>query len=931
LTATLARATAMAAEPDLQPGAADSLAALPAWAESPHAGWSLDGVLWNAHALQAWPAPVPPPAQPAPLLAPAPAPAPTAVRGAVPSSRRVRCQVAGCTALDGVPVRRFNARARACDAHASAACVQLAAGPSRLCVRCAVFHTLDAFTAGRRFCDASQARRNERRRVVYAERQRRAAAGGATDSAGASEGGAAPGDDDADADADADAANMSPSTSNSGAAAGAGAAAAATEAADDAPLLLLEQLECSDEELRCIAADFLGIVDSPRFAPPMPPPPAAPMPPPLLPPLATMLPAMMWRPQHAALKFPAVSPLALPTGLAAALSEALCGVQAAPPPPWQPGAASEAAAAAAAATAAAARPFAALLEGWVSPGCTLLRCDVAPAADDALYAGASGGDAGAAAAAAAQRLLAAAAAHHPDAHAFLLAQAFTFAWRGGVAHVAPGGVVAPSPPAAAAAPPLPLPRLPPPRLLAAVAGAPLTLHLAAPPVAAAALQCRFHGQFLSGVRAADGDAAALLLPALPSPGCAQLEYAPRSLDGAGPFAAPRPLLLCPSAAVADEINTLARVDGRSDASEALLWSLGAALSPSPRVPLRLAAALTALALRRRWCATAAALLPALRGAMDDFADARGDEAASAVLDAALGGVSLARAAVAAGSTHLLAAVLAAGGPEGAFGGASASDDDDGGDADADAVTRAPGPSPALSPPSWWLTGREVPAARVQQALRCYVYAALISLLSYVNFRPDAEQRELKRPAMLAAMPLLRWEFAASVYQWRVRAAQPLIIAVSVLGIAGCTLRALRRPYARIHEPLLVTIFLAHSLVLPMLGTVLAAREWGFGDDVAGGEIGTPLWDDVRLVAFMFAQTAFSASLPISPRLHAALLAVRGALPLAAHLVPWPRFAHTHGPLLHAACVAAIALHKWRAGAPAALRRDDEAALARKQA
>jgi hypothetical protein len=922
----------MAGAPEL-PG--DALAALPAWAASPHAGWALDDILWNSHALLAWPAPAAAPtAGDAPLLPlplplppapPAPAPAPAHVRGAVPSTRRVRCQVPGCTALDGVAVRRFNARARVCDAHAAAPCLELSAGASRLCVRCAAFHTLDAFTAGRRFCDASQARRNERRRVVYAERQRRRGNGDVTMEGASDEGFDAAGDPD-----DADAANVSPTTSNSGA-----AAAAAATAVEEAPLLM-EQLECNDEELRRIAAELLGI-DSPRFSPPMPPP--------LLPSLMTAAPpALSWRPHHAALKFPAASPLALPSGLAAALSEALCGAQLAPPPPWHAAGASEAAAAAEAATTAAAAPLAALLEGWVAPGCTLLRCDVAPAADDALHARDAGGNASAVVAAAATRLLAAAAAHHPDAHAFLLAQAFTFSWRGGVAHVAPGGVVAPPVPPAASAPP-PLPRLPPPLLLAAVAGAPLALRLAAPPAAAAALQCRFHGQFLAGVRASDDDAAALLLPALPVPGCAQLEYAPRPLDGAGPFAPPRPLLLCPSAAVAAEVNTLAASgggggdgDGRSDATEALLWALGAALTPAPRVPLRLAAALTALALRRRWCATAVALLPALRGAMDDFADARGNEEAAAVLDAALGGVSLARAAVAAGSTDLLAAVLAAGGPEGAFGGASSSSDDDAGDSDCDAAA-APGTGPLLPPrpaAPWRFFSRDLSDAQRQHALRWYVYATLISLLSFVNNRPDAAQLELARPAMLAAMPRLRWEFAAYVYQQRVRAAQPLVFIIAALGIAGCTLRPLRRPYALIHEPLLVVVFLAHSLVLPMVGTMLAAREWGFGDDVAGGDIGTPLWDDVRLVAFMFAHTAFAAALPISPRLHAALLALRGLLPLAAHLVPWPRFARAHVPLLHAVCVGAIVVHKWRAGAPTAPRRTDEAAaaaaaLARKRA
>ncbi len=745
-----------------------------------------------------------------------------APRGAVPPTRRISCQVAGCTALDGSAVRRFNARARCCEAHAAAPEVQLAGGGStlsRLCVRCAEFHRVDQFDGKRRYCLASQTARNERRRVVYARHR-------------------------------ADRAAASPTASEPSAAAVSDTSAALDGI--DAPCF-------NEDDLQIALA--LGLTDarSPAHTPPLA---GAPMP--LFTPLEPLVPPLplCWQPQAVTLKFPTFDAMALPPGLAGLLREVLCASPA--------GADS-----------------AALLEGWVSPGCTLLRCDVAPVHPQRLRQDAAG---------VAAALMATASTRGGGADAALRAQPFTLTWQGCVAVVAAGGAVVTT------QRPPPPPRLPPPLALAVVAGAAARVALATPAVAGAPLQCRFHGRFLCAMPPATPEAA-LQLPALPTPGCALLEYAP---FGAGPFAAPRPLLVCPSAAIAAEVNSLAR----SDATEALLRALGAALRPE--CPLALAAAAAAVAAQRGWSATLDALLPALRASYDAMADASGDAAAQAALDSALRHRSLTHLAAAGGSHAALAAVLAAGGAEAAFG---AADDIDDAEADDATLPRASASETGLPP------------AMVRQALLCYGLGALCSALSMPWHAAGLASTNITPELLAAAMPWPPASFAHGVYRSRVRIAQPASGLLCLLGVLLAAAPPLRRVYARVHTPLLVCLFIFQLFVVPILGSVLAAREWGFG-----AQLPVPLWSGPRILGWLFAMAFFAAAFPIPPRLHAVLLAARAVMPLTAYADArlWAMASHPGWVCLHALLVGALAAYKWRAAAAhSAAQR--EALAARKRA
>jgi hypothetical protein len=886
---------------------------------------------------------------PAPPLAPLP-------RGAVPASRGVRCQVPGCTALEGVAVRRFTARARVCDTHAAASAVQLdgVLGMSRLCVRCAVFHTVDAFEASRRFCLASQETRNERRRDAYARYRsataRRAAAAAAAAAAPApaaaepssstpggsasetlmecvdTEGGSGSKGHSSDADA-RERAQATPLTEGGSRSKGCDTDAeeerrvqavldtpASADAASDAFLFA-----CNDDDL--LLAEALGLTfddagalgetrdDSASAQNTLPPPPAwyarglPPWQPQYTPP---------WAPQPVSLKFPRASPLELPGGFGDALQYALYGTTQRD---------SDATAAV-------------LFEGWVAPGCTLLRCDVATlcggeeegaeaAPEDAVHAVA--------------RLLACAAVAHPDVAAFLAAQApWSLAWRGTLAVVdADGGVS--SAPRAPDAPP-PLARLPPPRPLAAPVGSPLTVPLTSLAAAHARPQCRFHGRVLAGVRHAatlpPNAPAALHIAALPpTPGCALLEYAPADGDDAGPFPAPRPLVVCPNAAVADEINTLS--PRRSDASEALLWALGTALRRDARCPLPLAALVTGVAIARGWAATTAALLVSLRESFDDVADAHGDEHARAVLEATLGRRNtLAARAQRTPDARILAAVLAAGGPEAAFGapagdgGGGVTDDDDAGDEQQQALggpdaLHAPAARAASAVPTPRAT---LPPELMAHAFRCYAFCAVFVMSGVRSTRTSVASLPLTPEMVAAVMPHLPPNYAAVIYHSRIEAAHPVTLLLCAIGMLLTRVRRLAPLYTRVHVPFMATFVIWMAMCVPVWGAVLAAREWNFGPDLAAGQLGVPQWHTARVFGWMVGFSAFAASTPLPPRLHGTLLLLRGLLPFVAH-IPGCHNLFVHIKLgicaAHALVVIALAASKWRLAA----LQDAEAAAA----
>jgi hypothetical protein len=854
-----------------------------------------------------------PSAAPALLLPAAPAPLP---RGSVPATRRVRCQVPGCDALDGVPVRRFNARARVCDTHAAASAVQLEGGLSRLCVRCAAFHTLDAFDGSRRCCVASTDKRNERRRYVYA-RQSAAmlrAAAAAADSAAVD--GAAP-----SSNTPSNSAMQTLLAGADGGSGGSGSDGSGSDVLNAAAECFLQGGGSDGDDAHLAQALGLTSDDDAAAAPAAVAPPASrqegeyapPWQPQYVPP---------WAPQPVSMKFVSATPLSLPRGLSDALQHALCGTGAALPQ----------------------APARVLLEGWVSPGCTLLRCDVA-----ALRGGAETAPADAADAVA--RLLACAAGSHPAVASFLAAQApWSLAWRGALAVMdADGGVS--SAPRAPGAPP-PLARLPPPWPLAAAVGTALTVPLASAAATHARPQCRFHGRVLAGVRHAatppPNAPAALHIEALPpTPGCALLEYAPRDGEDAGPFPAPRPLVVCPSVAVADEINTLS--PRRSDASEALLWALGAALRRDARCPLPLAALVTGVAVSRGWAATTAALLPSLRDAFDDAADADGDARARAVLDATLGRHdTLARRAARTRDARILAAVLAAGGPEAAFGApsshASAGDaeqqqgmgDDALGDEEHEPAAahpaqpaRASVAAPAPPPP------HTLPPELQRQAFRCYAFMLLFMLISLRFVRATVASLALTPALVAAAMPHLPPHFAAGIYHGRLDVAYRLSLPVCAAGMLLTRVPRLAPLYARLHVALLVSLFAWQALLVPIMGALLAAREWGFGPDLASGQIGVPLWSSLRVHGWMVSFSAFGAATPLPPRVHAPLLLLRGMLPLAAHfpgghnLCPRVNLAWC---CAHAAVMTALALANWRLAArqAAAAAAAEQVAATRKR-
>jgi hypothetical protein len=869
------------------------------------------------------------------LLLPAP-PAPLP-RGAVPAARRVRCQVPDCTALEGLAVRRFTARARVCDAHAAASAVQLATlGLSRLCVRCATFHTLDAFEGARRFCLASQDRRNERRRDAYA---RHRSAGARRAAAAAAAAAAAPA-------AAAPAAPSSSTLSDSAIDTLLGGVDADADGGDDADAELRRDraltaaaerflLSCNAEDVQL--AQDLGLTDDAGgdTAAALPPPPPS---------YARGLPpwqaqhAPPWAPQHVSLKFPAASPLMLPRGFAEALQYALYGTS-------QPHCG---------ATLAVLAQARLVMEGGVAPGCTLLRCDMALlcAADEE---GTEAAPAGAVDAVA--RLLAAAAVAHPEVSAFLAAQApWSLGWRGAVALVdAAGGVRSGA--RAPDAPP-PLQRLPPPRTLAAAVGQPLTLPLASLAVAHARPQCRFHGRVLAGVRHAAppprGAPAALYIAALPpTPGCALLEYAPREGDDAGPFPAPRPLVVCPSAAVADEINTLS--PRRSDASEALLWALGTAPRRDVRCPLPLAALVTAVAISRGWAATTDALLAPLRESFDDVADADGHEHALDVLEATLGRRdTLARRAERTCSARILAAVLAAGGPEAAFGttasasadgddGALSDDDssaeerdlddefahdDDDDDVFEDALYTQAHASAGAAPPA-------LPSELVRQAFRCYAFCFVFIIISVRFVRATVASLALTPEMVAAAMPNLPPHYAACIYHSRTELSYRFSLLLCLAGMLLTRVRRLAPLYARLHVPLMSTLLIWQMLLVPVLGAMLASREWGFGTDLVAGQIGVPYWNCLRVHGWMVSFSAFGAAAPLPPRLMAPLLLLRGLLPLAPH-VPGGENLGVRANLVwccvHALVMAALALTKWQMAArqAAAAAAAAQATAARKR-